>query len=393
MKKYLWPLLLLAVLRCHAQSGAEGPDRGILMGYFENQQYGRAADYLLSIYKGDSVGLQGLSLLGYTYYMDNQLMQAATFYRRMFALDSANITACNYLGKINLLNGDKKRALHFFCHLVALKPGVSGYYKQLAVLWDQLGNNGAAAYYYRLSYDLNPHDPDVVSSLAGHWIMQQLYRRADSVLDISLEQDSMQAKVIETRVWSAYEQDSYRDIFPLVARLKRMGYIEQNPFLYAAIGYYYTSQYGKCVETCDFMISHKLKSRPVLYLEAMAFKQQKKYSLSLAMLNECIGLAINRDADNYYSAKGDIYESLRQYHNAIRQYDTAYYIFKSPLQLYNKARIYDARLKSPKTALRYYRLYLHHRHGVPGNQEKDVLRYTKDRVKALAAWQKEEAAR
>lgn len=161
------------------------------------------------------------------------------------------------------------------------------------------------------------------------------------------------------------------------------------PFLDAAIGYYYTSDYAGCVRTCDLLISHQLKTRTVLYLEAMAFRKQKKYKLSLATLNDCIALAIDSKAADYYEAKADIYETLGAYRRALTQYDTAYYIFHDPLQLYNKARLYDARLKSPRTALRYYRLYLRERTDSVPSREKKTFSFARSRTRTLAAWERE----
>jgi tetratricopeptide (TPR) repeat protein len=243
----------------------------------------------------------------------------------MLEADSSSQTAWNYLGKISVLRGDKRQALHDFCRLAALAPGVALYNKELAVVWSQLGNENAAGYYYRRSYRSNPHDPDVVVGLADYLTAQQRYPEADTVLDRSLGEDSLDAAVICARIRSAYSQDDYADIFLLAARLERMDNITLVPFLDAAIGYYYTSDYAACVRTCDLLITHQLKTRTVLYLEAMAFRKQKKYKLSLALLNECIALAVDSKAADYYVAKADIYEALGAYRSALRQYDTAYY--------------------------------------------------------------------
>jgi tetratricopeptide (TPR) repeat protein len=386
MKAFILLVWLLPAMKSTARPDTSGIDRGLLMGYFEHQQYARAADYVSGTHDSS---LRGISLLGYACYMSNQLSRAEACYRRIFTADSANAMACDYLGKISLVRGDRRQALHYFCLLVSLQPGVAEYDKQLADLWGHLGNENAAGYYYRLSYQANPRDPGVVAGLADYLTGQHLYREADSILDRSLQQDSLAAAVIKARIRSAYAQEDYKVIFPLAGRLKRMENVSLRPFLYAAIGYYYLGNYPACVRTCDFLITQHLKSRAVLYLEAMAFKKQKKYKLSLAMLDECVAEAIDRDADGYYSAKGDIYETMGEFHAALRQYDTAAYIFHSPVQLYRKARIYDARLKSPRTALRYYRLYLRQRRDTVPQAEKKVYSYARSREKKLAQWERE----
>ena len=108
---------------------------------------------------------------------------------------------------------------------------------------------------------------------------------------------------------------------------------------------------------------------------------------TLLTLDECIGDALSSDADSYFSAKGAIYETLNRNREALQEYDTAYYIFKNPLQLYNKARIYDTELKSPRTALRYYRLYRAGRKDTVITAEAAAMKYTADRIKQLESWE------
>lgn len=363
------------------------PDKSRLMQYFENQEYAQAANYLLPIVQADANNIHNLSLLGYTYYMSNQLANAEQCYLKIWNEDSTDITACNYLGKINLQKGNNPLALFYFCRLIDLKPGVAAYYKEAAVTWSLMSNFAAAGYYYRLSYFINPDDPQVVTSLADSWLGQKMYNRADSILDDALEKDSLDAGLIEEKIKSAYVQKEYPVIFPLIERLKRMNTIDLNSYLYGAVGYFYLKQYQPCVDLCDFLIVHHYQTLSVLFTEAMAFKEQKRYSESLATLDECIGMALNKQANDYFVAKAAIYRTLKQYNKAFRQYDTAYYIFHNPLQLYNKALLYDVQLKKPLEALKYYRSYLRNAHDNP-KRNKEVWDYVNARVKQLEEWEK-----
>lgn len=165
-----------------------------------------------------------------------------------------------------------------------------------------------------------------------------------------------------------------------------MNTVDLNSYLYGAIGYFYLKQYRQCVETCDFLIVHHYQTRPVLFLEAMAFKEQKRYPESLATLDECIGMALDKQANEYFDAKAFIYTILKQYNKAFHQYDTAYYIFQNPLQLYNKALLYDIQLKKPLEALKYYKRYLQKVDGKLKPPDKQVWDYVYARVKQLEEW-------
>lgn len=388
MKQFIVLAVLLFPCSFSFAQAALSPDKNVLMQYFENQEFAKAAAYLQPIVQADADNVQNLSLLGYTYFMSNQLAKAEQCYLRLWTKDSTNSTACNYLGNINLKESNYPLALHYFCRLVDMKPRVAAYYKETAYTWAQVSNNPAAAYYYRLAYFANPDDPQVVASLADYWLGQKMFIRSDSILDIALQRDSLDAGLIEEKIKSAYLQEKYPAIFPLMERMKRMNVIDLNSYLYGGIGYYYLKQYDSCVATCDFLIVHQYQTLPVLFLEAMAFKEQKKYSESLATLDECIGKALNKEAIDYFSAKADIYGILKQYRQAFGQYDTAYYVFHDPILLYSKALMYDIKLKKPLEALRYYRQYLKNVDNKPKPMQKPVWEYVKARVKQLEMWAK-----
>lgn len=388
MKKILLLLLSgLMAFTAQAQTASSNIDRQ-LMQYFQNQEYAKAAIYLKFMANSDTANIRYLSLLGYSYYMSGQLVQAADCFQQLLQKDAHNSRAVYYLGKINAIKGNNPVALNYFCKLVTLKPDVAAYYKQLAALWDKLNNAAAATWYYELSYHLNPNDPAVITSLANHWIGQELYLKADSILDKALQQDSMQANILVARIHSAYGQKDYTTIFPLADQLEKMHFVTLQPFLLTAIAYFDLKKYDSSIAICEFLLGNKLKTKTVVYLEALSYKALHDYKKSLARLDECLAMALDDDADNYFSVKGDIYETLHQPSKALKQYDTAYYIFHHPLQLYNKARIYDASFENPHTALRYYRRYLSHRKGPAKGDERKVLSFVRKRVKQLAEWEK-----
>ncbi|GAC1432791.1 MAG: hypothetical protein NVSMB7_08560 [Chitinophagaceae bacterium] len=60
----------------------------------------------------------------------------------------------------------------------------------------------------------------------------------------------------------------------------------------------------------------------------------------------------------YYYNLGDNYEAMNQFTMAVKQYDSAYYLFKSPLMKYYTGRIYESTLKNEKLARKYYLQYL-----------------------------------
>ena len=116
-----------------AQSGS--PDKDSLLEYFQRCQFHEAALYIAPFAAARPGDLHLAATLGYACYEGGDLPGAAACFQRIYQADSTNPTACRYLGAISLAQGNKPRALAYFCRLADLKPGVVSTYRQLAQLW------------------------------------------------------------------------------------------------------------------------------------------------------------------------------------------------------------------------------------------------------------------
>ena len=108
----------------------------------------------------------------------------------------------------------------------------------------------------------------------------------------------------------------------------------------------------------------------IYYYEARAYAKMKEYRRSNDLLDICLNKAISRTAEWYYNDLGSNYEELKNYKAAITHYDTAYYLFKEPLMLYNCGRISETRLKNKAMARKYFALYLKTAHPVSAEEKK-----------------------
>ncbi len=388
MKKKGLSLLAAAVfssITAFCQSPSNGIDNNLLMGYFQGQDYGDAVTYLKT--KADALREDGkvLPLLGYAYFMNNQLHEAADIYRKILGADSLSLIANGYLARISFLQKNYPSAVSYYDKLVTLKPQNAYYAKQLAGAYYHLQKNDSALKYYGQSYLANPDDPEVVVSLCGLLEGKKDFAVADSMMDGYLAKDSTQMDVISARVNAAFLQDKFQDIFPFAQRLMGAQDIAgvAMPLTLLAMSYYYTGHFDSCLKACDFMIMNKIKTETVMYLEGMALKKLKKYTASIAAFNECIGMAISKSADTYFTEKGEDYELLKQYHSAIAQYDSAHYIFHDPMRLYNIGRVYDAGLKNPEESLKFYKKYFATAKEPENENEREIYKYVKERIKGL----------
>ncbi len=333
-----------------------------------------------------------LSLLGYSYFLNRQFTASEKYYNRILEIDSNHATAVYYLGKINILKGNNKEALRKFTKLVNLKHGVPAYYKQLAILWNVSGNSDSATYYYNLTYQLNPNDADVVVALAYFWLDKQQFEKADSLLDLALAQDSFQAPIIIAKIRSNYSQKKFGAIPELSKLLRKMNSIELNPFTFTAIAYYHLKEYDSCIAISELLKAHQLLSRNMFYLEALAHKELKNYKQAISLLDTCIDMALEPDANDYLSQKGSVLELMSQPKQALLQYDYAYSIFNDPNQLYNIALIYDNAFKDYDKALKYYRSFIKKttvKTPLKYAIDKELVDFVTKRIQQLEVWKRQ----
>ncbi|HVW63289.1 MAG TPA: hypothetical protein VHC48_24730, partial [Puia sp.] len=72
----------------------------------------------------------------------------------------------------------------------------------------------------------------------------------------------------------------------------------------------------------------------------------------------------------YYNDLGSNDEELKDYKGAVAHYDTAYYLFREPLMLYNCGRISETMLHNRTMARKYFTLYLAKAHPVTAEEKK-----------------------
>ena len=348
-------LILSFIFNAGAQSTAI--DRNKLMDFFQNQQFDEAISYLAPAAASDSSNLQLLSWLGYAYYMNDNSTVAGSYYRRMFSIDSNSITANYYLSRI-IGNTDPETAASFAIRLVQLQPGNPVHYRAMAGLLLREKQRDSALRYYNRAYELAPNDTKNAAGLAELLIDKKDFARADSILEAGLGRDSLNIPCLKLRIRSAYETKNYIRVPALGERLVRMDEPALNALTQLSLAYYNLKKYNDCIRICEYMLSKDLLLESVYYYEAKAWAQLKEYGKSNELLRLCLSKAIAKTAETYYYELGENAEATNQYKAAIAQYDTAYYLFKSPLMKYNGGRIYELRLKNAVQARKYFLQYL-----------------------------------
>jgi tetratricopeptide (TPR) repeat protein len=357
MKKL--PFLLILLLSQPGKINAQPSpvDRNIVMDFFQNMQYEEAISYLLAAEKNDSANLQILGYLGYAYYMDDDMNHAGMYYQKMLDVDSNNVSANQYFSSI-YSNADPEKARIYTGRLIKTNPQKAIYYRKMGDLFRRINQKDSAFIYYEHAFRLLPNDSKNGGALAEILIDQKNYTRADSIIDAGLERDSLNVTYLRSRIRSSYEVGAYQKVIVPGERLMRLGEGSSTTFTQIILSYYNLKLYTDCIRVYDFLLEKGMAGENVLYYAAKSYAKLREFDKSNELLRKCLEMAVSPTAEYYYHALGDNHEEMKQYKKAIAQYDTAFYMFKNPLMLYDCGRILDGNLKDHEAAKKYYRKYM-----------------------------------
>ncbi|MBO9203016.1 MULTISPECIES: tetratricopeptide repeat protein [Niastella] len=333
------------------------PDKNKVMEFFQNMEYEDAINYLLIAEKADSLNLQVLGYLGYAYQMNEEPNNASRYYQKMLDVDSNNVSANQYFSSL-YSDEDPVTARKYLSRLINRNPQKSVYYRKMGDLFRRKNQKDSAFIYYEQAFRLLPNDSRNGAALSDLLIDQKNYQRADSIIDEGLLRDSLSIAYLKLRIKSSYEAAAYQKVIIPGERLLRLGEGSSTTLTQVVLAYYNLKLYKDCIRVCELLIEKGMAGENIFYYAAKSHAKLREFEESNELLKTCLGLAISNTAEYYFHALGDNYEELKQYKKAIAQYDTAYYLFKNPLMLYDCGRIWDGSLNNYSAAKKYYSKYL-----------------------------------
>ncbi len=284
-------------------------------------------------------------------------------------LDSNNIPALTYL--VNLNKEDAYViAMGYTARLIRLQPNKALWWRTMGDLFHRSNEIDSCIYYHRQAYILAPADPKNSVALADDLIEKKLYPQADSILDTGLTLDSMNLSLLKSRIHTAYLEQDYAAAIVPGERIKQQNVAILNALTWLTLSYYNLKKYPECISTCEYMLSNGLDVESIYYYEAKAYAKQQNYKRSNELLAICLNKAISHTAEWYFTAIADNDEALKDYKGTLTHLDTAYYLFKDPLMLYNCGRIAETKLNDNTLARKYFTLYLTTAHPTSPEEKK-----------------------
>jgi len=334
-------------------------DKNQVMSYFQDQQFEEALQYMNPSLPADSNNASLLTYIAYAYYMNDNKRAAQDCYQHIYSIDSTNVVALSYLVRLNM-DEDREKCMNFASRLLVLQPTKAIWWRTMGELWRRAEQPDTALVFLERAHELAPKDAKSIAILADVLIDKRYYPLSDSLLDGALKWDSMNINFLRLRIRSAYTAGDYESVLAPGERLVKINEPTAlvGSLTWLALSYYNLKKYADCIRICEYMRGEGIDLESIYYYEAKALAKMKEYAKSNQLLQICLKKAISPAAEMYYYDMGDNYEGLKMYKVAISQYDTAFYLFKSPAMKYNIGRIYESNLHNSMLAHKYFKEYI-----------------------------------
>jgi tetratricopeptide (TPR) repeat protein len=316
--------------------------------------------------------------------MNGRQTAALQQYELNYRQSPENIETNIYLGQIYTDQKKWDAALLHTLNLVRTQPSNFRFWQKAGALYLYNGDNDSALYFYNQAYHLNPKSGSIVVSLSDLLILANEKEPAEALVKQFLLQNSTDQEVIAKWMDINFSKGNYDTVIKWGIQLWRDSAILSTPYIHLAFSYLNQKNYEESISVCEWMINKKIASQAILYCEALALKALKNYTKSNQLLDECIQQTIQKQAQTYLEAKGDNYEEMKDYQQSLNYYDTAYYIFKNPIDLYFAGRIQDQFLHNKAKAANLYSRYRKLTWETNDETEKRILKYIESFLKPSA---------
>ncbi len=349
---------LITSLSLHAQMQDETVNKEVLTEYLQNEAYTETIQYLKSKNTDAFTDVFSINALGYAYFMSRNYIDAEQYYSRTLLLDSLNFSANRYMALLS--NRFKKfdEELFYYKRLSRLRPGEAMIYKLTADAYLDLHHPDSAMLLYKKAYFMQPTNETIASSLVDRLINDKMYSTADSIGIAFLKQDSLNPNLTRLLIKSYMAQKRMSDVAALTDKWLSTNEIDPRTTANLSMANYNMHNYQAAFKVCDTLLQQGIETEALLYYAALAKYKLSDYNKSIQLLHAGLDLGISKNVNLYYFALADNFEETGDYKSSIKAYDTAFYLFKDPLALYNIGRIYENHFANLAMARPYYTQYL-----------------------------------
>jgi len=354
-----------------------------LLDLIQAQRYGDAATYIRSVYPDSLPDNKVQERLAYCCYMSGNLPEAEKHYLQIFKRDSTNLKVLYNLAAISDRRSNLLQSLVYYKQILKKDSTNFLVYSRLATIADQRGEKDIFLEHIGKANALNPSDGNIAYDYASELKERKQLLLADSVLQIALNADTSNVLLMKGKLEIAYKLEKYNDCIIWGRKALQAGDNNLQTVNLLALSYYKLKQYQKCVDTYQLLEAFNLGNETTYYFTALSYRNLNKPEKSALYLSKSIDDAISDNTFLYYQELAHDFETLKKYPQSIEAFSKANEFKDKNIHNYSIARLYDGFLKDPKSALRYYKLYV--KNFKEEKSEKALYTYSLGRIKFLNA--------
>ena len=292
-------------------------DNDQLLDLMQSQRYREAASLIISSYPAEISDPKILSRLAYCNYMAGNLSEAEKNYLRLFETDSTSKIILFNLAGINYKRGNLIQSNHYYQKILKLNSTNFTVYKQLALLAERMGNKENLFLYLERANYLDPKEPDVAYDYSDLLKKTEKYSKADSVIQMALEADTLNLMLIKGKMEISYKLKNYKIATEMANRAIKLGDNSGQTLNILAQSFYFMKLYQKCIDTYSLLEEHEMGNETTFYYTALAYRRLHKTPKSIEYLNKSISDGISDNITVYYHELAIDYETLKSYKKSL----------------------------------------------------------------------------
>ncbi|AHF18010.1 tetratricopeptide repeat protein [Niabella soli] len=355
MKLHAIFILLIIILFDIYCPGQTSYDRSKLQRFYQDLDNEQALAYLKSI--PPNTDAEYLFDLGYANYINGQTKEAGAIFTALYHKDRALPVPQLYLAMLFEQQRNYDSALFYYKNLTLLLPNSYKYWLAGARQWSRLNQTDSAVSYAQKSYRLSPASGRVVYDLAAYLKVQKRKTEAEKLIDLFLKQDTTYDPVIGQKITLCFDAKRYKEAIQWGELYRRREADAPLPYISLLYSYLNTNNPDSVISLYKWLGLKNMMAESIAYGAALAYATRKNYKASDSLLSECLKLNIQETAVTYLRAMSNNATALKNYKQAVAFYDTAYYLFHDPIDLFFAGKVYDKHLHDPAKAAVYYQKF------------------------------------
>ncbi len=352
--KASYKIILMTLISMSFHAVAQQIDKERLLDFYQNQQFGAAADYLIQIYPANTTDVKALTQIAYCNMMAGKLVDAEKNYQRINELSPNQLPVLFNLSNINAKRGNVRNATLYLTQIVTIDPNNFTALKQLANYTDSLN---LKLQYLKKANLLNRIEPDVAYDLAITYSKMNSNQQAFQTLKIAIEADTSNFILKQALMPIANQLEKYSDVISIGESLLKNAW-DAKVAKELGKAYFFTKNYQQAIKHYKSLERVDMQNESTLYYTSLCYNALKKYDMAANYTLKTIKEGISPNIAAYYNLLASVHEAEDRFSSAVLAYQKGLTFSIGKNTYYRLGLLYDLKLKQTGKALTYYRLYL-----------------------------------